>query len=128
MGYSEVKEYNTINTSLDKTADGEVLAYKVGHQYVYPYLLLSVDSVKDKTEFEVFLKKKGYLIRTLKGMVDKSGYMVYLKTPVGDLQLGNIEPSKLLLLKDSEVFKDFTICAYLDSETCIDGDMLYALV
>lgn len=120
MGYSEVQEFNS-EQEFDKSENGEILSYKVSHQYIYPFILLSVKN------FTSFLKDKGYLIKTLNGLVGKDGYMTYLKTPQGDLKLGSISQGNLLLLKDSEVFKDFEIVAYIDKKTVITGDLIYAL-
>ena len=55
MGYSEVQDFKTTNTSLDKSESGEVLAYKIGQQHAYPYMLLTVKDVNSKSEFNKFL-------------------------------------------------------------------------
>lgn len=128
MGYSEVKEYKTINTSLDKSESGEVLSYKIGQQHDYPYMLINVKDVTTKEEFNKFLQTKGYIIKTLKGMVGKEGYMTYLKTPMGDLKIGYLLQSDLSLLLNSDVFNDFILVAYLDSKTKIEGDLIHAMV
>ena len=95
MGYSEVNEYKTTNTSLDKSESGEILAYKIGQQHTFPYMLLSVKNVISKAEFNKFLHDKGYVVKTLKGMVAKEGYMTYLKTPMGDLKIGYLLQSDI---------------------------------
>lgn len=128
MGYSEVNEYKTTNTSLDKSESGEILAYKIGQQHAYPYMLLSVKNVESKAEYGKFLKEKGYVIRTLKGMVAKEGYVTYLKTPMGDLKIGYLLQSDIYSILTNDVFSDFEVCAYLDSKTKIDGDLIYAMV
>ena len=128
MSFVEVKEYKTTNTSLDKSENGEVLAYKIGQQHEYPYILISVKGVENKSEFNVFLKESGYIIKTLKGMVGKEGFMSYLKTPMGDLKLGHLMQSDIALLLNNEIFKDFDICAYLNNNTKIDGNLIYAIV
>lgn len=128
MGYSEVQDFKTTNTSLDKSESGEVLAYKIGQQHAYPYMLLTVKDVNSKSEFNKFLHDKGYIVKTLKGMVSKEGYMSYLKTPIGDLKLGFFTPTDIFNILTNEVFEDFEVCAYLDSKTRVDGDLIYALV
>lgn len=128
MGYSEVNEYKTTNTSLNKSESGEILAYKIGQQHAYPYMLLSVKNVESKAEYGKFLKEKGYVIRTLKGMVAKEGYITYLKTPMGDLKIGYLLQSDIYNILTNDVFSDFEVCAYLDSKTKIDGDLIYAMV
>ena len=128
MGYSEVKEYKTINTSLDRSENGEVLAYKIGQQHDYPYMLISVSGAETKEEFNKFLHEKGYVIKTLRGMVGKTGYMTYLKTPMGDLKIGYLSQSDLSILLNDDVFIDFNLTAYLDSRTKIEGDLVYAMV
>lgn len=128
MSFVEVKEYKTTNTSLDKSENGEVLAYKIGQQHEYPYILISIKGVENKSEFNIFLKESGYIIKTLKGMVGKDGFMSYLKTPMGDLKLGHLMQSDIALLLNNEIFKDFDICAYLNNNTKIDGNLIYAIV
>lgn len=128
MGYSEVKEYKTINTSLDKSESGEVLSYKIGQQHEYPYMLINVDGAETKEEFNKFLQEKGYVVKTLKGMVGKEGYMTYMKTPMGDLKIGYLLQSDLSMLLNNDVFSDFSLVAYIDSKTKIEGDLIYAMV
>lgn len=128
MGYSEVQDYKTTNTSLDKSESGEVLAYKIGQQHAYPYMLLTIKEVESKPEFNKFLHDKGYVVKTLKGMVAKEGYMTYLKTPMGDLKIGYLTQSDIFNILTNEVFSDFDVCAYLDNKTKVDGELIYAMV
>ena len=75
-GITEIKEYNTTNSSLRKSENGEILSYKVGSTYKYPYVLISSSTYKK------------YKLDVLKGILRDSGYTAYLSTPSGNIKLG----------------------------------------
>ena len=118
MDIQELNDYKTTNTSLQKSDSGEVLAYKIGHSRIYPCIILS----NKNNEF------KKYKLDVIKGLIRKEGYMLYLRSPKGDIKAGYIDTNGLRVLKDSDVFTDYDFCVYLNETTKIAGDMLYALM
>ena len=118
MDMQELHDYDVKNTSLQKSETGEILSYKIGHNYSFPCVIL----YNKNNEF------KKYKLDVLKGMIRKDGMMVYLHSPKGDIKVGYIDTNGLKVLKDSEVFVDYDILVYLDETTEISGDMIYALM
>lgn len=118
MDIQEVKEFNTINTSLTKSEDGLVLPYKVLDKLEFPCVLLS--SVSGKFE--------KYKMSVLKGLLRTEGFMLYLVTPGGNLKVGYIDKVGVGVLKDSSVFSDFDLKVVLKRDMVLTGDMIYAVL
>ena len=118
MDIQELNDYKTTNTSLQKSESGEVLAYKIGHSRTYPCVILS----NKNNEF------KKYKLDVIKGLIRNEGYMVYLRSPKGDVKVGYIDTNGLRVLKDSDVFSDYDFTVYLDVTTEVTGDLIYALM
>lgn len=117
MDMQDVKEYQPVS-SFQKSETGEVLPYKIGHDHIFPCIILK----NVNNEF------KKYKLNVIKGLIRTEGYMLYLKSPKGDIKVGYIDTNGLKVLKDNSVFDDFEIVAYLSPDNIITGDMIYALM
>lgn len=119
-GYSVISE-NEYQSSVHKDSEGQILPYRIAKDIQYPAIMISTEKVS------------GYLAKLVKSImrpISEDGemvYNIYIISGKTTIKIGKSTSVMLKILLDSDMFKEWKICAYLSENRCIEGEMLYAL-
>lgn len=125
MTQNDLSFYTVENANPDsgfKRAD-MVRMYKIGKKLEYPCLLLTTEDGLERYHLEVL---KGFLARKSLLATDDN-YHLYIDMPGNLVKVGELPKTKLKSFLKTKVFDVFKKEIYLDEESVVEGDMLYAL-
>lgn len=113
---------DSANTDSKFKPGDTVKTYDERNSIRYPCLHLETDVLDSNT---VRLLQGVLAYKTL--IENEDVYYIYLKVQDTLTEIGTVPSTRIKLLLENKAFKHFQKKAYLDKETSLEGDMLFAL-